>query len=114
MWVTDFRKYLELSRERSGPIDTFMTMSERKRLDELLAARGLFDSRTKAAASVLAGEVSLPSAPERLAKPGMLVPDNVEVTVAERPRYVSRGGLKLERALAAFDIEVPGRCCLDV
>jgi 23S rRNA (cytidine1920-2'-O)/16S rRNA (cytidine1409-2'-O)-methyltransferase len=89
-------------------------MSERKRLDELLAGRGLFDSRTKAAASVLAGEVTLASAPERAAKPGMLVPEDVEVTIAERPRYVSRGGLKLERALTSLGIGVEGKHCLDV
>jgi 23S rRNA (cytidine1920-2'-O)/16S rRNA (cytidine1409-2'-O)-methyltransferase len=44
----------------------------------------------------------------------MLVPEDVEVTIAERPRYVSRGGLKLERALNSFRIDVEGRRCLDV
>jgi 23S rRNA (cytidine1920-2'-O)/16S rRNA (cytidine1409-2'-O)-methyltransferase len=89
-------------------------MSKQKRLDELLASRGLFDSRTKAAASVLAGEVTLASAPDRVAKPGMLVPDDIEIAVAERPRYASRGGLKLERALDSLGVEVSGRRCLDV
>jgi 23S rRNA (cytidine1920-2'-O)/16S rRNA (cytidine1409-2'-O)-methyltransferase len=89
-------------------------MSKRMRLDELLASRGLFDSRTKAAASVLAGEVTLASAPDRAAKPGMLVPDDVQVTVAERARYASRGGLKLERALDSLGVQVAGRRCLDI
>ena len=43
----------------------------------------------------------------------MLVPPDVELTVAERPRYVSRGGLKLERALERFGVAVAGRLCLD-
>jgi 23S rRNA (cytidine1920-2'-O)/16S rRNA (cytidine1409-2'-O)-methyltransferase len=89
-------------------------MSKRMRLDDLLASRGLFASRTRAAASVLAGEVTLGSDPERAAKPGMLVPDDVEIALAERARYASRGGLKLERALGSFGVEVSGRRCLDV
>jgi 23S rRNA (cytidine1920-2'-O)/16S rRNA (cytidine1409-2'-O)-methyltransferase len=89
-------------------------MSGKVRLDQLLVSRGLFDSRSKAAGAVLACEVRVGSAGERPAKPGMLVPEDVELTVLERPRYVSRGGLKLERALLDFRIEVEGRRCLDV
>jgi 23S rRNA (cytidine1920-2'-O)/16S rRNA (cytidine1409-2'-O)-methyltransferase len=83
------------------------------RLDQLLVSRGLFDSRSQAAASVLAGQVRVGDG-ERPAKPGMLVAEDVELTVLERPRYVSRGGLKLERALREFRIGVEGRLCLDV
>jgi 23S rRNA (cytidine1920-2'-O)/16S rRNA (cytidine1409-2'-O)-methyltransferase len=86
----------------------------KQRLDTLLAERGLFDSRSRAAASVLAGEVHL-GADRRLAeKPGQLVPDDVEVSVAERPRFVSRGGVKLANALAASGVDPAGRLCLDV
>jgi 23S rRNA (cytidine1920-2'-O)/16S rRNA (cytidine1409-2'-O)-methyltransferase len=89
-------------------------MSKRMRLDELLASRGLFGSRTKAAASVLAGEVMLDPAPGGVVKPGTLVAEDVEVAIAERPRYASRGGLKLEHALDSLGVDVSGRRCLDV
>jgi 23S rRNA (cytidine1920-2'-O)/16S rRNA (cytidine1409-2'-O)-methyltransferase len=84
------------------------------RLDTLLARRGLFESRSRAAASVLAGEVRLGDAHARATKPGQLVSEDVDVTVAQQPRFVSRGGIKLENALAATGIEPHGRRCLDV
>jgi 23S rRNA (cytidine1920-2'-O)/16S rRNA (cytidine1409-2'-O)-methyltransferase len=89
-------------------------MSQKMRLDRLLVSRGLFDSRSSAAGSVLAGEVRVGSDGARAAKPGMLVPEDVGIRVSERPRYVSRGGLKLERALRELEIDVEGRKCLDV
>jgi len=85
------------------------------RLDTLLARRGLFESRARAAASVMAGEVRLGGVGgERAAKPGQLVADDVELAVDERPRFVSRGGIKLANALAATGVVVAGRRCLDV
>ncbi len=84
------------------------------RLDTLLAQRGLFESRARAAASVMAGEVRLGTAGERAAKPGQLVAQDVTVAVDERPRFVSRGGIKLANALAALDLDPAGRRCLDV
>jgi 23S rRNA (cytidine1920-2'-O)/16S rRNA (cytidine1409-2'-O)-methyltransferase len=63
---------------------------------------------------VLAGEIRVGAERARAAKPGMLVPDDVELVVSERPRYVSRGGMKLERALHELGIAVGGRHCLDV
>lgn len=89
-------------------------MSQRVRLDRLLVKRGLFDSRSSAAGSVLAGEIRIGSDGSRADKPGMLVPEDIGVSVLDRPRYVSRGGLKLERALSVLEIEVAGRHCLDV
>jgi 23S rRNA (cytidine1920-2'-O)/16S rRNA (cytidine1409-2'-O)-methyltransferase len=86
----------------------------RVRLDSLLAERGLFESRTRAAAAVLAGEVRLGSDGRRASKAGQLVDPAVEVTVDTPPRYVSRGGIKLENALSALGIPVEGRRCLDV
>ena len=86
----------------------------RVRLDTLLAERGLFESRTRAAASVMAGEVRLGGDGERAQKPGQLVDPGIEVAVDERPRFVSRGGVKLANALAAFGIDPAGRRCLDV
>jgi 23S rRNA (cytidine1920-2'-O)/16S rRNA (cytidine1409-2'-O)-methyltransferase len=86
----------------------------RVRLDTLLAARGLFSSRSRAAASVMAGEVRLGNDGERAQKPGQLVDPEIEIAVDVRPRFVSRGGLKLATALATFDIVPAGRHCLDV
>jgi 23S rRNA (cytidine1920-2'-O)/16S rRNA (cytidine1409-2'-O)-methyltransferase len=84
------------------------------RLDTLLTQRGLYESRSRAAASVLAGEVTLGAGRQRASKPGQLVAEDVEVQLAQRPRFVSRGGVKLANAIAATGIEVAGRRCLDV
>ncbi len=84
------------------------------RLDTLLAERGLFSSRTRAAASVMAGEVRLGAYGERAQKPGQLVAADVVVAVDEAPRFVSRGGIKLANALERLRIDVGGRRCLDV
>ncbi|MGH2993115.1 MAG: TlyA family RNA methyltransferase [Solirubrobacterales bacterium] len=86
----------------------------RRRLDTLLAERGLASSRTSAAASVRAGLVRLGPGGRRAEKPGQLVAEDAELLVTERPRYVSRGGVKLENALRALEVPVAGRACLDV
>jgi 23S rRNA (cytidine1920-2'-O)/16S rRNA (cytidine1409-2'-O)-methyltransferase len=80
----------------------------RKRLDVLLVERGLAESRAQAQALVMAGLVP------GFAKAGQQVDESVELTVEEPPRYVSRGGAKLEHALDTFQVEVAGRDCLDV
>jgi len=87
---------------------------ERRRIDALLAERGLAGSRTSAAASVRAGNVRIEHVGQVATKPGQLVPGDAELLVEEAPRYVSRGGLKLEHALEALGIDVAGRLCLDV
>jgi 23S rRNA (cytidine1920-2'-O)/16S rRNA (cytidine1409-2'-O)-methyltransferase len=84
------------------------------RLDTLLHQRGLFESRARAAASVMAGEVRLGDDGARAAKPGQLVAEDVALAVDERPRFVSRGGIKLANALAATGLDPAGRRCLDV
>jgi 23S rRNA (cytidine1920-2'-O)/16S rRNA (cytidine1409-2'-O)-methyltransferase len=86
----------------------------RVRLDTLLAERGLFPSRTRAAASVMAGEVRLGGQGARASKPGQLVDPDIDVAVDEHPRFVSRGGIKLANALERFGIDVDGRDVLDV
>jgi 23S rRNA (cytidine1920-2'-O)/16S rRNA (cytidine1409-2'-O)-methyltransferase len=85
----------------------------RKRLDTLLAERGLYENRTRAAAAVMAGEVRLAGG-RRAEKPGQMVADDVEVQVEEGPRFVSRGGIKLANALDTFGIDPSGRRALDV
>ena len=89
-------------------------MMTKVRIDTLLASRGVFPSRGRAAASVMAGEVRLGGAGgERARKPGQLVADDVEIVLDERPRFVSRGGIKLANALDATGVQ-PGGCrCLD-
>jgi 23S rRNA (cytidine1920-2'-O)/16S rRNA (cytidine1409-2'-O)-methyltransferase len=89
-------------------------MASKMRLDALLAQRGLFETRSRAAASVLAGEVRIGAHGARASKPGTLVADDVELSVDEVPRFVSRGGIKLANALAASELDVAGRRCLDV
>src|SRR3954453_11095384 len=101
------------ARHGTAPPVRFPAMAK-VRLDTLLHRRGLFESRARAAASVMAGEVRLGTDGARAAKPGQLVAEDVALAVDERPRYVSRGGVKLENALAAFGIDPAGRCCLDV
>jgi len=84
------------------------------RLDQLLVERGLFESRARASACVLAGGVLVGPGRERAAKPGIRVDDEVELSIVGGPRYASRGGLKLAQALGTFAIDVRGRRCLDV
>jgi len=85
----------------------------KKRLDVVLFERGLAESRQKAQAMILAGEVAVDG--QKAAKAGALVSTeaNVELT-ATRQRYASRGGQKLEGALEDFGMDVAGRVCLDV
>ncbi len=87
---------------------------EKRRLDTLLAERGLFPSRSRAAASVMAGEVRVGPGRRRAQKPGELIDVHEPVSIDERPAFVSRGGVKLANALAASGLEVAGRCALDV
>ena len=86
----------------------------RVRLDALLSQRGVFPSRARAAASVLAGDVLLLPERRRAQKPGQLVPEDVQVEVARGPEFVSRGGIKLSNALAATGLDTAGRLALDV
>ncbi len=86
----------------------------KRRLDTLLAERGLFTSRTRAAASVMAGEVRVGTGGRRAAKPGELVDPDELISVDEGPAYVSRGGVKLANALDESGLRVAGRQAIDV
>ena len=86
----------------------------KRRLDALLAERGLFPSRSRAAASVMAGEVRVGSGGRRAAKPGEIVDCGELLSVESPAAFVSRGGIKLENALAGLELEVRGRRALDV
>jgi 23S rRNA (cytidine1920-2'-O)/16S rRNA (cytidine1409-2'-O)-methyltransferase len=89
-----------------------MAKSPKQRLDELLVAKGYADSRSQAKALILAGKVKLGT--ERLDKPGRSFPQDSELTVEAPPRFVSRGGEKLEGFLDRFNISVQGLPILDV
>lgn len=82
------------------------------RLDELLVARGLVESRAQAQRLIQAGQVAIGDAIAD--KPGRLVPEDAAVEVRQRLRYVSRGGLKLEAALDAFAVDPTGLICADI
>jgi len=82
------------------------------RLDRILTLRGLADSRAKAQALVLAGQVR--SRDVRLEKPGSRYPVDIPLEIEPRRRYVSRGGHKLEPALGRFAVDVANRDALDV
>jgi 23S rRNA (cytidine1920-2'-O)/16S rRNA (cytidine1409-2'-O)-methyltransferase len=91
-----------------------MKVVQRKRLDQVLVDRGLAASRSRARDAILRGWVMVSGAP--VAKPGYLVDDQAEIAVddASGLGYVSRGALKLQAALEAFQFPVHGRVGLDV
>jgi len=76
-------------------------------------SRGLADSREKARAMIIAGEVAM--AGETVLKPGTQVDESAEITIElRRPKYVSRGGYKLEGAIKEFGLDFNGKVVLDV
>jgi 23S rRNA (cytidine1920-2'-O)/16S rRNA (cytidine1409-2'-O)-methyltransferase len=87
---------------------------KRARIDAVLAERGLFSSRSAAAGAVRAGEVRIGEDGPVALRPSQLVEPEAELIVAAGPRFVSRGGIKLDNALEALEIDVAGRECLDV
>ena len=82
------------------------------RLDRLLLERGLAESREKAQALIMAGEVLLNG--QKASKPGQPVADDATIEVLARPPFVSRGGFKLAAALRQFPIDLTGKTCLDI
>lgn len=90
-------------------------MGKKRRVDLLLVERGLAESRARAQALVLAGAVVAGEA--RVDKPGQLVDSEVALRLKEGAapqKYVSRGGLKLEKALDAFEVDPRGKTCADL
>lgn len=84
----------------------------RRRLDIELVRRGLAGTQGEATEAILAGRVLVDGKPA-LKPTGLIAPRDQVTVVGEAPRYVSRGGKKLEAALARFGIDVAGRRCLD-
>ncbi|HIV46558.1 MAG TPA: TlyA family RNA methyltransferase [Candidatus Acutalibacter stercorigallinarum] len=85
----------------------------KKRLDILVTERGLAESREKAKALIMAGDVYVDQ--QKADKPGDLYPEEAPIEVRGKGlKYVSRGGLKLEKAMAEFPITLTGLVCMDV
>src|SRR5687768_2853655 len=82
------------------------------RLDQLVHGRGLTDSREQARRLIMAGEVLVNG--QVVDRPAANVSDDAAVEIKARPRFVSRGGDKLEAALEAFGLDVAGRVCADL
>ena len=88
-------------------------MSKKIRLDVLVTERGLCESRQKAQATIMAGLVFVDG--QRSDKPGTPVAEDASVEVRGHAlRYVSRGGLKLEKAMQTFPITLEGKVCADI
>ncbi|SKC05641.1 23S rRNA (cytidine1920-2'-O)/16S rRNA (cytidine1409-2'-O)-methyltransferase [Lachnospiraceae bacterium] len=88
-------------------------MSQKKRLDVMLFERGLAPSREQAKAYIMSGEVYVDGQKED--KPGSSFPETVQIEHrGQKLKYVSRGGLKLEKAMAAFPVKLEGKICMDI
>jgi 23S rRNA (cytidine1920-2'-O)/16S rRNA (cytidine1409-2'-O)-methyltransferase len=87
-------------------------MAKKERVDVLLVEQGLVESRSMAQRLIMAGQVRADG--QRVHKASQRFGRESELIISELPRYVSRGGEKLEAALVAFSIEVDGAVCADV
>ncbi len=87
-------------------------VTRKVRADQLLVERGLAESRTQAQRLILAGQVWADGQP--VPKPSTRLPESAQLEVRQRPKYVSRGGEKLEAALQRFHVPVQDRVCADV
>jgi 23S rRNA (cytidine1920-2'-O)/16S rRNA (cytidine1409-2'-O)-methyltransferase len=87
-------------------------MSKKLRLDQLLVARGLFQSREQARRAIMAGVVTIGT--RIAAKPSELLDEQAAIILKPTRKYVGRGALKLEAALEYFNIDVRGKTALDI
>ncbi|MDL2220155.1 TlyA family RNA methyltransferase [Eubacteriales bacterium OttesenSCG-928-N14] len=87
-------------------------MSDKLRLDLAIAELGLAPSRSHAQALVIAGQVLVDG--QQVDKPSQMVTLEQEFSIKEQPKYVSRGGLKLEKAVEEFALDIDGKVCMDV
>lgn len=101
-----------MPRAWNAPYWRDLTLSDKLRIDQLLVTRGLAESRERAKAMIMAGTVFLDG--QRADKPGMTAPPDVQIEIhGNHCPYVSRGGLKLQKALAEFGIDPTGYVCSD-
>jgi 23S rRNA (cytidine1920-2'-O)/16S rRNA (cytidine1409-2'-O)-methyltransferase len=87
-------------------------MGKKNRIDLLLVERGLVESRSRAQRLVMAGQVRADG--QVVAKPASRVDSAAQLTIDVGPRFVSRGGDKLEAAFETFPLDVNGLICADV
>lgn len=87
-------------------------MSKKKRIDVLLVEKGLETSRERAKALIMAGEVF--ASGQRVDKPGDEIDEDAKIEIHGGIKYVSRGGLKLEKAITAFNLDLNGKACMDI
>ena len=97
---------------RDRPTSHASRGQSKQRLDTLVVRRGLVESRERAKQLILAGEVIVSGSTQ--VKPGHLISPNAKIVVRQPPQYVSRGGLKLEKALQVFQVNVRGSVAIDV
>jgi 23S rRNA (cytidine1920-2'-O)/16S rRNA (cytidine1409-2'-O)-methyltransferase len=89
-----------------------ITSVAKRRIDSLLVEKGLVESRAKAQALIMAGEVRVEG--KAAIKPGTLVAEEAEITILQPPPFVSRGGIKLDYALSQFRLDVSSKVAADI
>lgn len=87
-------------------------LGRKQRIDQLVVEKGFETSRERAKALIMAGEVFVNG--QRIDKPGQEVDFESEIHIKKHLGYVSRGGLKLEKAMKVFPIELKGKTCMDI
>ncbi len=87
-------------------------MMRKERLDKVLVDRGLVESREKAQRLIMSGVVFVDG--QKITKAGTKIPIDSNISIKEKPKYVSRGGFKLEKGLKVFNPNVKGKVCLDI
>lgn len=87
-------------------------MTHKKRIDVLIVDKGLLDSREKAKALIMAGQVYIDE--QKIDKVGTTVDIDSNIIIREKLKYVSRGGLKLEKALNSFKFNLHDKVCIDI
>jgi len=87
-------------------------MMQKERLDKLLVDRGFVESREKAKRLIMSGVVYVDS--QKVTKAGTKVKLDSDIFIKEKPRYVSRGGFKLEKGIKVFNPDIKGKVCLDI
>ncbi|MFH1032488.1 MAG: TlyA family RNA methyltransferase [Chloroflexota bacterium] len=94
-------------------MDEYVTnQMTKRRIDSLLVDKGLVESRAKAQAFIMAGEVSVDGKP--ISKSGMLVREEASITLLKPPPFVGRGGIKLDYALDEFHLDASSRVAADI
>jgi 23S rRNA (cytidine1920-2'-O)/16S rRNA (cytidine1409-2'-O)-methyltransferase len=96
----------------SGSGVAMITSVAKRRIDSLLVEKGLVESRARAQALIMAGEVSVEG--KAVIKAGTLVAEEAAITVLQPPPFVSRGGIKLDYALDCFHLDVSSKVAADI